>query len=301
MGRFRVKNSKNLLSIVIFILLFSWTPIFIKILSHHYNIITQNFYRFLFADIFLLSLSYYLFNEDLKRALKNIRIFIFPGLLAAISQNLLVAAISTTTAVLGGLLSKLSVVFTVLLSLVFLKSERKIIKSRYFLIGLSLAILGFIGVILGKGELAINDFNIGILIFIITAFLVGLYRVSIKNIVKDINPLVSFSIICVLMTVFFTPFVILFGDLGRIFEVEIKYNLILFFSGFISISLANTFFFKAVKDFGVSLPNTLFLMLPFTTGIFSFLFLGELLTAIQVFSGLILIMGCFLLMRAKRT
>jgi drug/metabolite transporter (DMT)-like permease len=292
---------KKLSNIFLFIFIYSWTPIFIKMLGSEYDVITQNFYRFIFADVALFAIGYYFYKDDLKKAFRNIKLFLFPAAINTVVQYLMVAAIVLTTAVLGSLISKLSVVSTIALSWIFLKSERKIIKSKYFLIGIALAIIGFIGVVSAKGDVLVSDFNLAIIYFIIIALLVAVYRISIKKMVAEVHPFAAFTMICFLMTLFFIPGVILFGDLSRIFTASTNINAILIFSGVINLSLANGFYYKSVKDYGVSIPNTLLLILPFTTGAFSYFVLGELLTTMQIVFGTILIIGCYVLMKkAKR-
>jgi len=292
---------RKVLSIIVFLLVFPWSAIFTKILSSEYNVITQNFYRFLFADISLFIVSFYLFRNDLKKALKNLKKFIIPAALTAIGQNLMVAAIVLTTAVLGALLSKLSVIFTVVLSFILIKEERSLIKSRYFLLGLLLSIIGFIGVALGRTASigAVDNFSKGVILFLISAFMFGLYRISIKKMVKDTQPVVAFTIICFLMTLIFLPFVILFGNPTKIITAGLGINLVLFSSGFVVISLSNSVYYIAVRDFGVSVPNAILLLVPFITGIFSFVILKELLTSLQILFGSILLIGCYFVMKRK--
>ena len=168
------------------------------------------------------------------------------------------------------------------------------------MVSLTIIGMGVIGVTFSQGFSTTNTYFLGILSLIGVAILSGIYHNFIKSLVKRIHPFVAFTVICVLMTVIFAPWALLFGNLENITNVGSKIQLILFLSGFLSLSLSNILFYHSIKNLGVSRPASLLLAVPFLTAIFSFFILDEVLSIVQIISGILLLTGCFFLLSEEK-
>ena len=214
-----------------------------------------------------------------------------------IFQIVWVQAIYYTTPTTAVLLSKLDIVFIAILSFFLLKSERRIITSKYFLLGSTLALIGVVGVVLGRNMEIRTEFNLGVALLLIRSLLWAIYTISIRKLVAKVDPLIAATWVFIFASLLFLPTILLFGDIHRIAEVPLSTNLLLFGSGFLCVGMGNAANYTAVKHLGANIPTSLLLITPFLTGIFSYIILGEVLTATQIVSGLLIIFSCWLIIR----
>jgi drug/metabolite transporter (DMT)-like permease len=289
--------NRGLLASALTIVIWSWVTIFITILSDDFDVITQNFFRYTAGSLFLLLFTVIFARSRLLEARKNLHSFILPAFIVFFFQIVWVQSIYFTTPVTATLLSKIDVVFTTLFSFFIFKGERKLIASKYFLAGCTMALIGVVGVALGKGAEIETEFNLGVLLLLLRSIMWASYIISIRNLVTKIEPLIAAAWIYFFASLLFLPTVLIFGNINRIAEVPLSTNLILFGSGALCVGLGNGLNFTAVKYLGATIPVTLLLLTPFFTGVLSYFFFDELLTPIQVVSGLLIIFGSWVIIR----
>lgn len=276
-----------------------WPPIIIKALNPHFDNLTQNFYRFFAASVVLIITNLVCYKEEFLKEFRNIKKFISPTLLIFAFQVTWVGGLNILTPTVAILINRSSVLFVTVFSFLLFKDERVLIKSRAFIGGLLLAIIGVVGVITGRNNLRLNDFNLGVIIILISAILWALYLIVVKKRVRKIEPLIVAGIVYTLSTPFFFISSLLWGDLSRIFDASPGINILLFVSGMLCVGIANAFNFKSIKLIGTAISSTLVLITPFFTGIASYFIFREVLTIPQILFGIILIVGGAILLRAK--
>ena len=289
--------NRGLLAITLTIAIWSWPTIFITILSDDFDVITQNFFRYTAGSLFLLLFATIAARRRLFAARKNLRSFILPALIVFLFQIVWVQAIYLTTPVTATLLSKTDVVFTALLAFLLLRSERAVIASKYFLAGCILALIGVAGVVLGRATEIRTEFNLGVLLLLLRSLLWASFIISIRNLITKIEPLVAAAWVYFFASLLFLPSVLIAGDIHRVAEVPLSTNLVLFGSGALCVGMGNGFNFPAIKYLGATIPTSLLLLTPFFTGILSYIIFDELLKAIQIVSGLLIILGCWVIIR----
>lgn len=289
--------NRGLLAALLTVLIWSWPTIFIKFLSTDFDVVTQSFYRYLVASAFLLAYTAIFQRRPLVAAWKDLRRFLLPSLLVFIFQVVWVQGIYLTTPTIAALISKLDVLFVLLLSSLFFASERRIMRSRYLSLGFALAFGGVIGVVLGRGASLPTQFDLGVAFLLLRCLLWASYIVSIRNLVRGVDPLVAATMVYTLASMMFLPTVLIFGDVGKVTAVSATTNLVLFGSGVLCVGLGNAFNYTAIRHLGSSIPTVLLLATPFLTGMFSYLSLHETLTMLQIASGLLLISGCWVIIR----
>lgn len=284
---------------IITALIWAWPTIFIKVLSNDFDAITQSFFRYVAASIILLGWTYIFIRKEFRKAARNLNQFILPAFLVVLYQILFVVGVYFTSAVISNLLTKSSIVFIMLFSFLLFNDEKIVMKSKPFIIGTLLSIIGVSGVIISRNGLVMDKFNVGVLLLILAALSWAIYTICIKKLVSRIEPFVVTSFVIFFATLLFIPLVIIFGDMSRIFEVSSFTNILLFGSGILCVGLGNMFYYKDINYLGTARTSAFVLITPFLTGIISYFLLGEILTLVQILFGVVLISGCFLLIKEK--
>jgi len=155
-------------------------------------------------------------------------------------------------------------------------------------------------VILGRSAVKVDGFNVGTVFIMAGTLFWSIYAVYIKKLVKFIDPLAIIAFVSLFSIILFFPIVLIFGDIGRITEVSTNTIILLFGSGILGVGVGNVFYYHAVNHVGTSISAVFFLLLPLSVGLVAFLVLGETLTAIQIISGIILIFGCWVVIRLDK-
>ncbi len=292
---------KRYLPITVAAFIWVWPAIFIKILSSYFDNFTQNFYRFLSASVVLIIINLIYHKKEFLSSLRNIKIFILPALLIFAFQIIWVAGIYLVTPTVAVIIARSSVLFVTLFSFIFFYDEREIIKSKAFVFGSLLAIIGVCGVILGKDNFSFQNLNLnlGSILVLIGAILWALFLISIKVIVKKTEPLVSAGISYALSIPLFFTVTLLFGDMGALRTAPPGIIAILFLSGIFCVGMANALNFKSIKLIGAAISSSFVLVTPFFTAVASYFIFREILTLPQILFGVILLSGCAILIRGR--
>lgn len=200
---------------------------------------------------------------------------------------------------IAALVSNSSVLFSVFLAFLLFHEERKIIRSRRFLTGFFLAVIGMAAIILTGNAQGGFQVHMGILFIILAALAWAFYSVFLKKWLSGVPVSLATALIFTINALMFLLLVLL-GP-GEAFSADVPFRawFILVFSGFISIGLGNTFFFASIPRLGVTVANSLTLLIPLFTLLFSWLVLSELLLPLQAAGGVGLLAGCYLIIRAR--
>ncbi len=239
-------------------------------------------------------------RAEFINAFKNIKLFIPLALIVFSFQISWVAGIFLLTPAIAALISKSSILFIMLFSYILFQDERRIIKSRIFIFGTLLAILGVVGVIIGGGNVQnLGGFNFGVVLVLIGSLFWALYIIAIKCKLRTVDSFVLASIIFTLTVPLFFIAALFFGDLGAIGRAPAGMTVLLFLSGAFCVGIAHAFNNRSIKLIGATVSSNFVLVTPFFTGIFSHLILGETLTHFQILSGVVLIAGCAMLISVR--
>jgi len=294
--------NRGVLYLVSTAVIWGWPTVFIKFLSSDFDVVTQSFFRYLAASVFLLIWAYFFARSDFRKALKRPKNFIIPGILVVAFQCTYVLGIYYTSAVVANLIHKTTVFFTLGLSFLFLYDEKRIMKSTSFLVGIILGTLGVLGVVMGGSplqEVSALKYNEGAMLLLLCSFIWAIYTVLIKKIIGDLQPPVATGFVLSFSSLFFIPLVLLFGDMTVISRLPLSTNLILFGSGILCVGIGNVFYYLSVHMLGTSKTTTCLLLTPLFGAIFAYMVLGEVLTPFQLISGALLLAGSFLIVNKE--
>ncbi len=281
--------------------LWSLTALFVK----HFAALgldgdTQNLFRYGAAAAGLWVWVPFVFGRKAARAMIQWRLFWMPVVFNCVFQIIMVSSLYHASIYPGfmSLLSQSAVLFSTALAFVFFRDERATILSRRYQIGCLLAVLGVAGVLLFR-EGAQMSAGRGVALVLVSAFLWSAYTLSMKPVVRSVNPIVAFTVVATWTAAFFLALAPLRSTPGRFFDAAPMGQFLVVLSGVACISAAHSLYFAAVKRLGVAVCACFLLVQPLLTGILSAVLLKERLTWAQMASGLVLLGGAFVIVRAR--
>ena len=171
-------------------------PIFIKYLTGYFDSWSQNFYRYIFAMLFWLPL---LITSIRKKTFNN-KIWlkaILPSVFLIMAQTTGVASLYYINPGFGGFISKSSVIWIMLLSIILFPDERGLIKNKLFQMGFVLCVAGLIGVTLTKEDFRMRATFLGIVLVLLFSFIWAFYTTSIRLCLNKIDSRAAFSVISI--------------------------------------------------------------------------------------------------------
>jgi len=175
-----------------------------------------------------------------------------------------------------GFMIRLSFLFTVLLGFVFVRSERPLAKRPLFL-----------GTLAGMG------------ILLATAFFWGAYSVSVRRYMVGYPLRLSFGVICLYTAVGLVALMLAFGDYARLARLNARTWPVLVASAFIGIAFGHVFYYRGIHALGPVVCSGVQTATPFVTYLGAMVFLGEIMTPLQLAGGVAVVAGGGLLIKAR--
>lgn len=277
-------------------------PVFIRLLSPHYDPYTQSFARYVSAAAALLPWCAAVYPRELRQALGRWRTLLAISLLVVCMQTAWTMAIYHTTATSAQLIAKLQVPMVVLLSYAVFHEERGVILNPLYLAGSVLAFAGVMGVLMrepGAGLLPAFDLAFGLLMFVNVCW--ALYIVGSRHTCKDLHPVPMFTVVAVMVTAGFLPVMLVMGDVSLLVSAGPGVGLLAFVSGMVSISGAHCAFHYAQVRLGAAFCTTMHLLNPLATYLIALaLWPDEAMNAAQWAGAAVLVTGSLMVVRAQK-
>ena len=201
----------------------------------------------------------------------------------------------------GILLYQSQVIFSVLLGIIFLRAERELITRMGTIAGIFMALVGGSAVIVFQSHGFSVVFNFGILLALGGALSWSCVGLTLRVWVTDrLSPFFVVTIVFTMVSIYLTPFVWMQGPHVSGEPGMIKWG-VLVGSGLLGIAGGQALYYFILPRMGFVPASSVQLLVPFLTGIFSFLLFDEQITVLQMAGGLLLLSGCYLvlLQRAK--
>lgn len=281
------------------LLLWSLGPNFIKYLTGHVDLWTQNVLRYSVACMFWL--PFLLFGLKTKRIGPNVwRRALLPSGANIAFQSLWAAAFYYVDPAFMALLNKSSVIWIAGFSLIFFSDERSLTRSRYFWGGLILSMVGVIGVVYFKQDFAAYGTRTGVIIGLVTSLMWAAYTLSVKVAFRDIDSRSGFSVISIYTVAGLFALGLMFGRLRDCLKMPAWPWACVVISAVASIALSHVFYYTAIKRIGATVPALVILAQPFAVFAISHVVFGETLTGLQLFFGVVLVAGSALAIWAQR-
>ncbi len=185
---------------------------------------------------------------------------------------------------------------------VLFADERALLRSRIFWSGMALVAAGAVGTVcLGSAPIAGATLT-GILLGSSSGAFFGLYGVSVRYTMRGVPPLYSFALISTYTAAVMIGLMFWFGDARgtKVFNLPMRELSFLVFSAFLGIAVGHIFYYAAIARLGVAIAGAVVQLAPFLTGAASVVIFGEHMSRGQWLSGIMLVLGGIVLLRAER-
>ena len=283
------------------VLIWSLPSLFQYYLNRYYDPWAQNFYRYSVAGLAIVPFLF--LRSRLPGAALTPRLFwlcVLPCLPNVVHQVGQVVALYYIGPGVYAIFGRTSVIFTALLALLMFPEERYVIRQWQFQVGTLLGLIGAFGVLWFQVDAQHHHISArGIAIAIVATFCWALYGVLIKRPSAQLGSIRSFGVVSLVTSALLLPLTAMFGRLSTPLHAGTNVNNILILSAVICITLAHVLYYIAIREIGVALAQTLQLICPIGAMLLSARIFGERLSAAQLWSAAVLLLGAFLAMKAK--
>ena len=274
-------------------------PIFIKYLTGYVDSWTQNLLRYSVACLFWL--PFLILSVKTKRLDHRVwRRAVIPGIANILMQSLWAAAFYYIDPAFMVLQAKTNIIWIAGFSLIFFSEERALAGSKRFWIGLTLSVVGLIGVMYHEVELAEAGIITGIIIAQAAAFMWGVYTISVKIAFRDIDSRSGFSVISIYTVAGLAVSALLFGKVETAAQMGAWQWTCVVISGITAIALAHTLYYVAMRRIGATIPALVILAQPFIVLAISYVVFGESMNIFQLLFGIVLLIGSALAIWAQQ-
>jgi drug/metabolite transporter (DMT)-like permease len=281
------------------ILFWSIGPVFIKLLTSHIDHWTQNLLRYSAACLFWLPILIYAAVK--KRIEPDLwRKAIYPAAANIVMQTFWAAAFYYIDPAFMDLLLKSSFIWIAAFSLFFFADERCLLKSKKFWLGLTMSLVGVLGVMFYKENFTVTKNLTGIIIALSAAFMWAVYTLCVRIIFKNTNSRIAFSIVSIYTVAGLAPLALIFGRLSRCLTMGAAPWSYVLISGVTAIALSHVLYYVSIRRIGATIPALVLLATPFTILLASHIVLGESLNLLQILFGIVLLTGSALTIRARQ-
>lgn len=286
------------------VLCWSFVPLAVRYLSSYYPALFQALFRYLAALIVLWTFTVFMVGpKKLETELPRL-LSLWPKILVialanygfqltfTLSLYLLYPALAT-------LVNQSLVLFSVLLAALMFPDERSMLRSALFVIGVVAAIAGVIMTIVGSRNFGTVGFNLGIFVVLASAVFWALLGALIRKWLGSVSTSFALSSVFTIVTILFlVTYLVAYGG----FPVPQAPPVIWAFlvvSGLIGLGIGHSLYYRAIAVLGIALSSSLALLIPLLVGVASFFLFRERLTWVQLTGGSGLLIGCYLVIRAR--
>ncbi len=275
-------------------------PVFIRGISDAYDPYTQTLVRYGSATMLLIVISRSFYHEEFGAVLRQWKPIFAVSMLNVLQQCAWVNA-CYHAATMSQIITKLSVVFVIILSFYIFQEERNVIKSRLFLAGTLLSLLGVILVLCKDPGSLTPQLDLPTALALFVAVCWAGYSVWCKHIVTDCHPVPMFTLAAIYTTVAFGILSVVFGRPSTLIGAGIGVTAIAVVSGIICIAVSHPCYHYAQKRLGSAMCSSLLLLNPLVTYGLALLFWeDERLIATQGIGAGCLLAGSMLVVWAGR-
>ncbi len=289
---------------LIAVLCWSIAPPMVHYVQRYFPINFQNFFRYLFSLLILW--PFFFITSGKKNAIAAIKnlVKLYPKILFMALINYLFQLTYTygVFKLLPGiftLIQQSQILFSVFLAILLFPDEKRILKNVFFTIGIVTAVTGVTLTIVGGKEMGKVEFGLGVLSSFASAGFWALLGSLIKKWLHQIPPALSVTSIITIVTPFFLLTHIATGTTLPALDIPLTGWILMLLSGFIGVGLGQSMYYRAVPVLGIATSTSIGLLLPFTTGLISFIVFGETLTPIQLLGGTLLIIGSYVVIKIR--
>jgi drug/metabolite transporter (DMT)-like permease len=193
---------------------------------------------------------------------------------------------------------RFQIIFVALGAFVLFPSERRIVRSWSYWLGVFVVFAGSLGTGLLGSELPRGATAFGILIAVAAGILFGGYSLSVRHFMEGVHPVTAFAAISHYTAAGLVVLMLLLGKRhgsAVLALTPLQWGM-LGASALAGIALAHVFYYASIARLGVAVSAGVILLQPFLTGVASFFVFGEHLTAAQWLAGVVAVGGAMVML-----
>lgn len=201
-----------------------------------------------------------------------------------------------------GFVIRCSFLFTLVLGLIFIPSERGLVRRRLFLVGAATSIAGvFLMYVerLAAAGAATGDEATGLAIIVGTSIGWAAYAVSVRRFLRGYPLRLAFGVVSLYTAAGLVVLMLLLGDYRQFADVSGREWVLLIGSAMLGITFGHVLYHRGIHGVGPVVASGITLVGPFFTYAVAATVLGETMTPVQLLGGLTVVAGGFALIRAR--
>ena len=193
---------------------------------------------------------------------------------------------------------RLSIPFATLFGFWLLPGERPLMRSPLFWAGLACALGGF-WLMFANGFGTDSTSATGMLLLAGFAATWGLYAVFVRRNLSVYPAHLAYGVVSLLTGAPLVALMFRFGDWRALLGLSISQWSWLVLSALLGLTLGHLFYYRAIRILGPIASEGSLLLIPFQTAVLAHFWLGDRLGPAQWAAGVVLVVGCTLLLRAR--
>lgn len=291
-------------SFAVLMTLVGWSsvPLFLRYFADEIDVWTSNGWRYGFSAILWAPV---LIIGAMRRKLPPglWRASLVPGLVNSIGQVFFASAHYFIDPGLITFSLRLQIIFVVAGALILFPSERRIIRSALFIVGMCLVMGGAGATMLfaDADEARNRAVHIGVPLAIAAGVFFAAYSLSVRYFMHGYRPIVAFAAISQYTAGAMVALMLVFGERAglSVFDLTPAQFALLLFSAFIGIALGHVCYYTAIARLGVAISSGILQLQPFLATVGSMILFGEVLNRVQWGGGFVAVAGAALVLMAQ--
>lgn len=298
-----MRNNQMIAALYIILMGFGF-PI-MRFMSMNFDTINNNAVRFLSGGIFFIIICLFKFRGEVKKIFDEPKI-IFKLLLLAVFMTgnmfFFINGIKYTSALSGSVFTILAMPLAISMAAIFFKDERSKVKQKRFYIGSFIAIAGSLVFVINGGQSSQStDFMKGALFLAIAILIQSVQNLLVKNVSKKLHSIVISASTATLSGLIFLTISIQSNKILELQDVSSGLLIGLSLAGIYGMLTGMLMAFYILQKQGVVVYNIIQLIVPLSTAIVGYFTLNEKITLIQGLGAMLVIVGCVVAIRKKKS
>lgn len=280
----------------------SSVPLFLRYFADEIDVWTSNGWRYGFSAVLW---GPVLIFGALRRTLPAglWKAALVPGLVNSIGQVCFAAAHYFIDPGLITFSLRLQILFVVAGALVLFPSERRVIRSALFIVGMALVMLGAGATMLfaESDETRRTAVAVGVPLAIAAGVFFAAYSLSVRYYLHGYKPIVAFAAISQYTAAAMVALMLGLGHRAGLGVMDLTVNqfLMLLFSAFIGIALGHVCYYTAIARLGVAISAGVLQLQPFLATVGSMILFGEVLNGVQWGGGFVAVVGAAMVLAVQ--
>jgi drug/metabolite transporter (DMT)-like permease len=291
----------GIVTIILTLIGWSLTPLFIRHFADHIDLWTSNGWRYGFSALLWLPVVIIVaYRKKLPAGLWKAALV--PSIVNSMGQ---VCFTWAHYKIEPGLLTfglRSQIFFAALGAFLLFPTERPIIRTKGYLIGMVLVILGTCGaVLLGEDEVDFSH-TAGVILAISSGFFFAMYGLAVRRYMHGKNSVLAFAAISQYTAIAMVSLMLIFGENfgAEALAMPGKQIMWLLISAVIGIALGHVLYYLSIARLGVAVSAGVLQLQPFGVAIGSYILFSEILTLGQWISGCVAVGGAILMLGIQR-